>query len=160
MEEVRVKKMLKHVLVLALLIAVAAVAARIALGTPPSGISATTLVRGLAVDKVKTQGNQPYDVVVQDITVAPGGTFGWHTHPGNALGIVKSGTLTIYDSDDRSCSPKTFEAGDVYVDPGFGHVHIGRNEGATPLEIIGVFLDVPIGGSVRIDAPDPGNCPF
>jgi quercetin dioxygenase-like cupin family protein len=138
----------------------AAVVAGIAVATPGSGASATTLARGLAVEKVKTRGNEPYDVVVQQITIVPGGHTGWHTHPGNGIVIVKAGTLTIYDADDRSCAPRTYNAGDTYIDPGEGHAHIGRNEGTIPLEIVATYIDVAPGGPVRIDASDPGNCGF
>ncbi|MGH3646907.1 MAG: hypothetical protein ACRDTM_06995 [Micromonosporaceae bacterium] len=41
-----------------------------------------------------------------------------------------------------------------------GHVHLGRNEGTTTLDITVTYLDVPVGGGVRIDAADPGNCGF
>src|SRR5918995_2204020 len=84
----------------------AALTAGIAIATPGSGATSTILARGLATDKVKTQGNQPYDAVVQQITIAPGGHTGWHTHPGNAIAIIRSGTLTIYDGDDRACAPR------------------------------------------------------
>jgi hypothetical protein len=132
-----------------------------ALATPGSGASSTILARGLAVEKIKTQGNEPYDVVVQDLTIAPGGQTGWHTHPGNAVAVIKSGTLTIYDAKDPSCEGKAYTAGQVYRDPGYGHVHIGRNESSTtPLEIVVAYLDVPVAGGFRIDAADPGTCPF
>ena len=147
-----------------LAIAVAAAAALIALpadATPGSGASGTIVARGVATEKIKTHSHQPYDVVVQQITIAPGGNTGWHTHPGNAVAVVKSGTLTIYDHDDPSCTGRDFPAGQVYLDEGRGHVHLGRNLSATtPLEIVVTYLDVPIGGGVREDAPNPGNCPF
>ena len=131
----------------------------VALATPGSGVTASIIARGVATEKVKTRGNQPYEAVVQEITIAPGGHTGWHTHPGNAIAIIKSGTLTIYDGDDPSCTPKTFNGGDVYIDPGYGHVHIGRNEGRAPLEILVTYIDVAAGnGPVRIDAEDPDNC--
>jgi quercetin dioxygenase-like cupin family protein len=131
----------------------------VALATPGSGVTASIIARGVATEKVKTRGNQPYEAVVQEITIAPGGHTGWHTHPGNAIAIIKSGTLTIYDGDDPSCTPKTFNGGDVYIDPGYGHVHIGRNEGSAPLEILVTYIDVAAGnGPVRLDAEDPGNC--
>ncbi|HET9477523.1 MAG TPA: cupin domain-containing protein [Dehalococcoidia bacterium] len=110
---------------------------------------------------MKTRGNAPYDVVARQVTIAPGGHTGWHTHPGPAIAIVKQGTLTIYDGDDPSCSAGTISAGEVYIDPGYGHVHTGRNEGGTPLELHITFLDVPPDGSPTIDIPEaPGNCPF
>lgn len=132
-----------------------------ALSTPGSGVTATLQARGTAVDKIKTRGNQPFDVVVQQITIAPGGTSGWHSHPGQAIVVVKSGTFTTYRADDPSCSPTHYEAGSVYVDPGYGNVHIARNESTdTALELQVTYVDVPVGDAFRIDAPDPGNCSF
>ena len=136
----------------------AAAVAGIAVATPGSGASSTILARGVALEKVKTRGNQPYDAVVQRIVIQPGGHTGWHTHPGTAVAVITAGTLTIYDGDDPSCSPRRFDAGETYIDPGYGHVHIGRNERSVPLEILVTYLDVEAGGPVRIDAPDPGNC--
>jgi quercetin dioxygenase-like cupin family protein len=151
--------MKKTLSIIVLSLVAAAAVTGIAVATPGSGASATNLARGLATEKVKTRGNQPYEVVGQEITIAPGGHTGWHTHPGNAIAIIKSGTLTIYDGDDPSCTAKTFNEGDVYIDPGYGHVHIGRNEGSVPLEILVTYVDVVAGnGPVRIDAADPGNC--
>jgi quercetin dioxygenase-like cupin family protein len=151
--------MKKTLSTIVLMLVAAAAVTGVAVATPGSGASGPILARGLATEKVKTRGNQPYEAVVQEITIAPGGHTGWHTHPGNAIAIIKSGTLTIYDGDDRSCTPKTFNEGDVYIDPGYGHVHIGRNEGSGPLEILVTYIDVAAGsGPVRLDAEDPGNC--
>ena len=141
-------------------IAVLGSAAGVAVATPGADVSGSILGRGTAETKVKTRGHQPYDVVVQSITIAPGGHTGWHTHPGTAVAVVESGVLTIYNGNDRSCSPRAYGPGEVYVDPGYGFVHIGRNEGDAPTEILVTYLDVPIGGGVRIDAEDPGHCPF
>jgi hypothetical protein len=137
-------------------------AAGVALASPSSGIVTNVILgRGLADEKVRTRGNQPYEVVVQHLAIAPGGATGWHTHPGIAVAVVTSGVLTIYDGDDPSCTPRDIEAGQVYVDPGYGHVHIGRNEADVTTEIYVTYLDVPVGGGgIRIDAPTPGNCPF
>lgn len=133
----------------------------VALATPGANVSASILGTGTAVEKLKTRGNQPYDVVVQHISIAPGGHTGWHTHPGVAVAVVTSGTLTIYDSDDRTCTGRDYGAGEVYLDPGYGHVHLGRNESeTTPLEITVTYLDVPTGAGIREDAADPGNCSF
>ena len=145
----------------ALVAAGVALAALPAGATPGSGASSTILGRGTAVEKVKSHGSGPYDVVVQQITIPPGGHTGWHTHPGNAIAVVKSGTLTIYDGHDASCTGRPFTAGHVYLDPGRGHVHIGRNESATTaVEVVVTYLDVPAGGGVRVDAEHPGNCAF
>ena len=44
-----------------------------------------------------------------------------------------------------------------FVDPGDGHIHILRNEGAIPAETVAVQL-LPHGAGRRIDVPDPENC--
>ena len=142
-------------------IAAAAILALPAGATPGSGATGTILARGLATEKIKSQSSQPFDVVVQQITIAPVGNTGWHTHPGNAVAVVKSGTLTIYDANDPTCTGRDYTAGQVYLDPGRGHVHFGANLSATEfVEVVVTYLDVPIGGGVRQDAPNPGNCSF
>jgi quercetin dioxygenase-like cupin family protein len=100
------------------------------------------------------------DVVVQHVTIAPGGTTGWHAHPGPAVVVVASGSFTLYDADDRTCTGTTYRAGQVFIDPGRGHVHIGRNQGSENVELYVTFLDVRVGGEPRIDAPASGNCPL
>jgi quercetin dioxygenase-like cupin family protein len=91
-------------------------------------------------------------------TIVPGGTFGWHSHPGPSLVIVKSGTATFYLADDPTCSPHVVPIGSGFVDSG-GDVHVVRNEGSVDLVTVVVSL-VPGGATRRIDPPDPGNCPF
>ncbi|HEY3171118.1 MAG TPA: cupin domain-containing protein [Thermoanaerobaculia bacterium] len=106
---------------------------------------------------IKTWGLS--DVYIVTNTVALGGYSGWHSHPGPSLVTVKSGTATYYDGDDPTCTPHVVEAGNGFVDPGGGHVHMVRNEGSVQLELV-AFQIVPRGAARRINAPDPGNCPF
>ena len=67
--------------------------------------------------------------------MVPGGTFGWHSHPGPSLIIVKSGTITFYHGDDKTCTPDVKHAGDALIDDGTD-VHVGRNEGTTDVVVI------------------------
>ena len=48
--------------------------------------------------RINTKGAS--DLYVLQNTIQPGGTFGWHSHPGPSLVIVKSGTATFYMADD------------------------------------------------------------
>lgn len=132
----------------------------IAGGTQGSGVTGPVLARGTAEDKIKTRGDQAFDVVAQSITIQPGGHSGWHSHPGQAIVVIKSGTFTTYDAHDKNCAPRVYRAGQVYVDRGYGHKHIARNEGTVPLELHVTYIDVPVGAPFRIDAARPGNCPF
>jgi len=143
--------------------------AGVALATTGSGITSTNISVGLFGDvdlkthaggyKVSIETKGLSDVYVVSNVIAPGGHTGWHTHPGPSLITVKSGTITAYDGDDPTCSPTVYSAGQGFVDPGDGHVHILRNETGVPAETIAVQL-LPHGSVRRIDVPAPGNCPF
>jgi len=109
--------------------------------------------------RVKIISKDPSDVYVVTNTVAPGGYSGWHTHPGPSVVIVKSGTATLYDGDDPNCAPVTVPAGSGFIDPGDGHVHMLRNEGAEPLITI-AFQVIPTGLARRIDAAASSYCAF
>lgn len=144
------------------------------MATPGSGVlSAPVLARGAFADEVdikfKTSGNEAAvlhvprarDTVVQSIDIAPGGHTGWHSHPGPVVVVVAVGQLTFYSSDDPTCSPKVYSAGQAFVDSGQGHVHIARNELQDQnTRLLATYFDVPPGAGFRIDAPRPGNCAF
>ena len=142
--------------------------AGVAYATLPSGAAGTTPVRGTiaAPLKVKVAGlvelktKSPIDVADQTITIQPGGHTGWHSHPGPALVVIESGTFRLYDGDDPDCTPQEFTKGEAFVDPGGGHVHIGRNESGADVKLSVTYL-LPVGAGPRIDVtPAPGNCDF
>jgi hypothetical protein len=105
----------------------------------------------------KTKGMS--DLYVQSNVWLPGGSTGWHSHPGHSLIVVTAGTVTAYEGDDRRCKPHVYTQGMGFVDPGGDHVHILRNEGTVEARTIAVQL-IPAGAVRRIDAEDPGNCTF
>ena len=149
------------------IIAVAAFAG-VTLATPGAGVTNTTIATGnlpatLAMVKtgdwkldLRTKGQS--DVIVTESRLIPGATFGWHSHPGPSLVVVKAGTLSFYRGDDPTCTPAIYQAGDVLIDPG-NVVHVGRNEGSVDLVVVTTRL-IPDGATARIDEPAPGNCPF
>ena len=158
--------------ILALVVAVAGVAvyATGALATDPSGFTAVQQWKGVfdemdvhVVDmpnhqvKLKTQGVS--DVYVTRNAIAVGGQSGWHTHPGPSLIMVTAGEIAAYEGDDPTCTPKRYRAGEGFVDPGDGHVHLLRNESGVPAETVAIQI-LPQGATRRIGTPAPGNCPF
>jgi quercetin dioxygenase-like cupin family protein len=143
-----------------------------AFGTAASGVSAET-ASGPLVDRpldvsmefkngskseveLKTKGD--IAVAVQRIVAAPGGTFGWHSHPGPTIVTVLRGTLTLYLAED--CTEGTdYSAGTSFSN--LPHeVHLARNEGDSELVVFASYF-IPVGTpSVRIDQPSPGaDCP-
>jgi quercetin dioxygenase-like cupin family protein len=107
---------------------------------------------------LKTDGDS--DLYVQSNTWQPGGSTGWHTHPGWSLIMVTSGAVTVYDGDDRSCTPHVYSAGQSFVDAGGGHVHLIRNESATQVATGVAVQLIPAGATRTTPVASPGNCPF
>lgn len=137
----------------------------VSLATAPTGFGATATYRA-TVEPYHFQSNDfkvdqknSQDVVVRVLTIAPAGDSGWHFHPGPVYVLVTQGTVTNYNADDPTCTGTTISAGQAFVEPP-GNVHIVRNEGTVTAVLVATFLDVPVGGAFRIDAPKPGNCSF
>ena len=158
------------------LVAVSLVAyAGTVLATPSAGFVGTTLAKGTFGDLfshvhsktpqfwnevIQTQGDS--DLYVQQNTWQPGGSTGWHTHPGPSFVTVTQGSVTVYEGDDKTCTPHTYTANTAnnsFVDIGGGDVHLIRNETAAVAQTIAVQL-VPAGATRRVDAADPGHCSF
>ena len=160
----------------------AAVYGGIALATPPQGVSNPLLVIGnfaggidaktkTDIDPGRRKDNWRFkieatgatDVHVLENVIAPGGSFGWHSHPGPSLVTVKSGTLSVYHGSDCT-TPEDFGPGSpngsTFVDQGHD-LHMVRNNSTTDVADVYVVSFVPAGFARRIDEPNPNPsiCP-
>ena len=135
--------------------------AQAAMATPPVGLTREVLAESTIALRHRISAPLGTDVVVTHITFAPGGTTGWHSHPGATVVLVKSGIFNLYRDVNGRCRHSVFVAGSGFVE-GPGEVHIGRNESATtPLDVMVTNFNVAAGtGETRIDQPDPGVCHF
>jgi hypothetical protein len=175
-----------RVIVVSAVVGLAAVAAYggIALATPPQGVTNPpwSPVIGRFQDgfdaKVKPDMGPPdaradnwkfqmsakgaTDVHVLENVIAPGGTFGWHSHPGPSLVIVKSGTLSVYHGPDCMSEDvgQGSPLGSTFVDQGHD-LHMVRNNSPTVTADVYVVSFVPAGVGRRIDEPNPNpsSCP-
>ena len=126
--------------------------------TPPSSLTNVTLARGTDQSAGTIAFQQGTDVVVSQITVGPGGSSGWHSHPGGAIVVVKQGNLTVHRSVGSQCETTNYTAGQAFIERP-GEVDDAVNTGTTPYVVIVTFPRVPQSGSARIDLPDPCTCP-
>ena len=117
-------------------------------GTGPL-VTATVLGQGTATEKLAITTAGASDVVVQQVTIRPGGRTGWHTHAGKVLAVVKAGTLTRYTAD---CKAVTYPAGQAFVET--EGVHEGRNQGTVPVELYVTYID-PAGSPLKTNAIAP-----
>ncbi|MGH3793545.1 MAG: cupin domain-containing protein [Pseudonocardiaceae bacterium] len=120
--------------------------------TPGSGAEGTIVAQGTTDEQVHVEAHGQTQLVFQRVTLQPGGSTGWHTHPGPLLVVVESGTLTHYD---RTCKAHTYTAGQALEEPaGRHHVHMGANKGTDPA-ILEVTYVIPVGSPLRDEAPAP-----
>jgi quercetin dioxygenase-like cupin family protein len=136
----------------------AAVYGGIARATLPSGLVNILLARGTDASDGTIPIQVGTDIVMAQITVDPGGSSGWHSHPGGAIIVVKQGTPTVYRSVGGQCQSTTYSAGQAFIERP-GEVDQVINNGTIPYVLYVTFPRVPPGGSARIDEPDPGTCP-
>ena len=142
-----------------------ALTAGTALATAPSGETPAPLARGALVNpasvnvkvaggRVKLQTEGALDALMVNITLAPGGNGGWHTHAGPHITVVKQGTLTIFDAQ---CKRHQLSAGHAAISSG-STPEKTENKGTTPVVFDVTFL-LPHGAtSPRIDQPAPTGC--
>ena len=147
---------------LAALVLIPTAVVGIASATSPSGVTPVAHVVGAQLpdtvkvnaDGVKFQTKAPTDASVLTLTVDPGGSTGWHTHPGLAVIAVSEGAGTLYSTD---CSSQEFSAGEAFVESGDDAPTLFRNEGFVPAVLTVTFI-APRGAPIITDEPAPRTC--
>jgi quercetin dioxygenase-like cupin family protein len=124
-------------------------------GTPDefasSGTSGAILGRATIASAISIPVPSGLDFVMQEVVIAPGGTSGWHTHPGQSLILVTGSDVTFVHDD---CTTTSFPAGSGFIDQP-GVVHMVRNDSDAPAILFATYTNVPVGGAFRIDASAP-----
>lgn len=151
------KRKLKWLVVVGIL-GVASYAAGSVLATPPSGLVNVPLARGTDVSDGTLPLQIGTDVAMAQITVDPAGSSGWHSHPGGAIIVVKTGELTLYRAVGGQCDIHTYSAGHMFIERP-GEVDNVLNTGTIPYVLFVTFPRVPQGTPPRTDEPNPGTCP-
>jgi quercetin dioxygenase-like cupin family protein len=149
---------------LIVLAAIIALVAGVALATPPSGFVTTLLARSklgqLHIhdrdDGITIKSKGDVDHVVLEVTIEPGGSSGWHHHPGPGLASIVTGALTVYD---KHCNKTVYEAGEGFEDSHHGPILVRNETDAETLSYVTYIVptETPAEG-LRIDDPQPKGC--
>jgi quercetin dioxygenase-like cupin family protein len=146
------RQLIRSLTAIVLFVSVLFVSTATATATPSKDISARTLAEFEIPAQLLPFIPAGVHVVAREITIAPGGTTGWHYHDGPVVGIVGAGTLTHPGPD---CVPDIFHTGDFINEPsGVANTHMGRNLGTVPVVLYVVYLQ-PLGDPLFEDAPAP-----
>lgn len=96
-------------------------------------------------------------VQVQQLTLQPGASEPWHTHPGSGLAIVESGAIEDYEQNGTGCQLFVLNAGESRFDAG-NSAHTLINNGKTPAVVVVTGFAPPGNGPTLIPAHKPANC--
>jgi quercetin dioxygenase-like cupin family protein len=154
--------MKRVIMLVAVGVAALALVVGVALATPPSGATTTPITRATLGtfaqhnDGIKVESKRrSADVAVLKVLIEPGGSTGWHHHPGVGLASVKSGAITFYD---ERCDKTVYKAGEGFLES--HQSMLVRNRGKSDAVFYVTFV-VPSSTTeegLRIDAPRPKNC--
>ena len=136
-----------------------AIVAALAAAAPSFGMDAPIVAKAIAVGKIQatTIKAQTGTTILESYRVAPGGSFGWHVHGAPVAVVVASGTLTVFDPDVAKCAPFKVSKGQSFVEPA-NHVHLARNDTATPVQVYAMYLGVPKGAEANATGKQPAGC--
>ena len=119
--------------------------------TTPAG---TTTPDG--ADEVRALRDASTTLIVKG-TWEPGGTSGWHTHPGPVIVNVTEGELRIVYAMGDDCVAHTYAAGEAFIDTG-KHPEVAVNPSNTERAVLYMtFLGVPEGGAPTVNV-EPQDC--
>lgn len=150
--------MTRRLIIAAVLGALAITAAAMA-SSGHKKISEKVLAAAGVAEPISIQTDQP-GVVMARAVVPPGASFGWHSHRSVVVAIVRSGTLTLYDGSDPSCTAHRYSAGHGFTEA-VNHVHLARNEGRRAVVVYVTYIGLPQGvTNPDVPAASPGNCSF
>jgi hypothetical protein len=124
-------------------------------------VTKTVRFKVASIDKAITcTMARPCDTAFQQGILQPGGSTGWHTHPGPTFVAFSQGEGTYTHKLGSSCHSATVTAG-----TGFSQMptetHVLRNLKSVPIVVHTMYV-LPHGtpnSAIRVDQPQPTGCP-
>jgi quercetin dioxygenase-like cupin family protein len=131
----------------------------LAFAASSSAADAPIFAKPIAVGKMKatTIHAQTGSMILDAITIKPGGNFGWHTHGAPVAVVVTGGTLTVFDPTVQNCEPFKVSKGQSFVEPA-NHVHLARNDGKAKVTLYALYLGIPKPSAANVPATEPTGC--
>jgi quercetin dioxygenase-like cupin family protein len=153
--------MRRAILLLAVGVTVLALVVGAALATPPSGATTTLITRATlgkfeAENKgIELESNRASaDIAIVKVVIEPGGSTGWHHHPGVGPASVKSGAVTFYDAQ---CHKTVYKAGEGFLES-HDEPMLVRNQGSVKAVFYVTFIVPTETTELRFDDPKPKGC--
>jgi quercetin dioxygenase-like cupin family protein len=156
--------MRRAILLVAVGVTVLALVVGAALATPPNKGATTTLITRATLGKFEAHNQgiaveskqRSADLAIVRVVLEPGGSTGWHHHPGVGPAAVKSGAVTFYEED---CQKSVYKAGEGFLES-HNKPQLVRNNGNSKAVFYVAFI-IPTSTTeegLRIDDPQPKGC--
>jgi len=93
-------------------------------------------IKRKALTKQELTSAPGHEAVLSQVEMAPGAAEGRHTHPGELLGYVEEGTVTLHVDGKPTA---TLKRGDSFFVPA-GATHWGENQTKAPARILATLI--------------------
>ena len=156
--------MRRAIVLVAVGVTVLALVVGAALATPPNKGATTTVITRATLgtfeahnDGIKVESKRrSADLAIAKVVLEPGGSTGWHHHPGVGPAAVKSGAVTFYGA---ACKKTVYRAGEGFLESHDSPMLV-RNRGNSKAVFYVAFI-IPTQTTeegLRIDDPQPKEC--
>jgi len=124
--------------------------------SPAIDLTLETTAEGAFKAPTTVHTNSATDVVIQKMIIQPGGSTGWHWHPGVVVLTVQKGTITRVTKVKGSpgCTVETFPEGTSFIKQGTNVLN-GYNRGSEPIELWLTYIQ-PKNTPLRYEVANPG----
>ena len=131
------------------------------MATPAVGFTAKLLAKGTLAKPAEIQAlgirfssERSTDVYVQQVDFAPGGSSGWHEHPGLVIVTVATGAVIVHSGCD---SGRQYSAGQSFTEAPLTPMLV-ENASSTAAAQNFAAVVVPVGRAPRIELPAAPDC--
>lgn len=133
------------------LAAVLVLTAGVAVATPSRGYVAKVL-GATTIESLSIQPSGASTALFVRVSLEPGGTTGWHSHPAHVFVLVKTGKVALFDGD--ACTRTVYQQGEIFLETP-GHVHKATDLSGGGTVLIATFVGLPPDTPPTTDEANP-----
>jgi len=151
----------KPLIFLAVVIGAVFLSSNAVMATAPVGLTAKVLAKGTLATPAEMEAlgiqfstERSTDLYIQQVDIAPGGSSGWHEHPGLVLVAVATGAVIVHVGCKAG---QQFSAGQTFTEPPLTPMLVENASSTAPAQNFAAVV-VPTGTAARIELPGAPVC--
>jgi quercetin dioxygenase-like cupin family protein len=151
----------KPLIFLAVVIGAVFLSSNAVMATAPVGLTAKVLAKGTLATPAEMEAlgiqfstERSTDLYIQQVDIAPGGSSGWHEHPGLVLVAVATGAVIVHVGCNAG---QQYSAGQTFTEPPLTPMLVENASTTAAAQNFAAVL-VPMGTAARIELPGAPVC--